>query len=348
MYTRGGASGVIARGDEKERFDADDLEGGTRFVPASANPSWIGIDGRYFAVAMVKAAGSGHASLRAVEVPQAEDGDDAEPRRIVMESGARELLLFTGPKEDRLLRRLDDSLQTRLSGLVDWGFFGFIARPLYLGIAWLHEKLGNWGFAIIVMTILIRLAFIPLTQRSMISMRKTQENMAKLQPKIRKIKEKYRDKRDMESRRKMNEETMALYQKEGVNPMSSLAGCFPLLLQLPVLYGMFRMLTVVVELRGAPFFGWIVDLSAPDPYFITPIVMGVTMFAQQLMTMAKTEDPQQRSQQRIMLFMPLMFTYFFLWAPSGLVVYWLVNNILGIGQQYFVNRHTKRAAEAAA
>ena len=163
-----------------------------------------------------------------------------------------------------------------------------------------------------------------------------------------KIKEKYRDKRDMESRRKMNEETMALYQKEGVNPMSSLAGCFPLLLQLPVLYGMFRMLTVVVELRGAPFFGWIVDLSAPDPYFITPIVMGVTMFAQQLMTMAKTEDPQQRSQQRIMLFMPLMFTYFFLWAPSGLVVYWLVNNILGIGQQYFVNRHTKRAATAAA
>jgi YidC/Oxa1 family membrane protein insertase len=162
--------------------------------------------------------------------------------------------------------------------------------------------------------------------------------MAKLQPKVRFIKEKYKDKRDMEARRKMNEEMMALYKREGVNPMASLTGCLPLLLQLPVLWAMYNVLSLCIDLRGAPLFGWILDLSARDPYFVTPVVMGVTMLAQQLMAMTKTEDPQQKSQQRMMLFMPIMFTFFFLSMPSGLVLYWLVNNVLGIGQQVLINR----------
>ena len=153
-------------------------------------------------------------------------------------------------------------------------------------------------------------------------------------------------KKDPDARKKMNEEMMALYKKEGVNPMGGMAGCLPLLLQLPILWGMYTVLSGALELRGAPFLLWIRDLSIADPYYVTPLLMGATMFAQQMMAMTKAKDPQQKQQQRMMLFMPIMFTWFFLWLPSGLVLYWLVNNVLGIGQQWLINRQA--AAQAAA
>ncbi len=338
---------VVGLPDDHEEFAVKSLRDTDVLIPPARGARFVAIDDRYFAVAIIPREPA-EIHLRLVEpvTGGGESQDDA--RRIAVEIGARKALLFTGPKAEALLRRVDGDLGTTLSDLIQWGFFGWVARPLFLLMKWIHDQIGNWGVAIIAITVLIRALFIPLTHRSMVSMRRTQEQTAKLQPKIRKIKEKYRDKRDMASRQKMNEEVMALYKREGVNPMASLTGCLPLLIQLPVLWAMFSLLRVVIELRGAPFGLWIHDLSAPDPTFITPILMGVTMFAQQMMTMARTDDPQQKSQQRMMMFMPLMFTWFFLWAPSGLVIYWLTNNVLGIGQQLFVNRHAAAAATAEA
>jgi YidC/Oxa1 family membrane protein insertase len=155
---------------------------------------------------------------------------------------------------------------------------------------------------------------------------------------VKAIREKYRKSKDAASRAKVNEEIMALYQKEGINPMASLGGFLPLLLQLPILYGFYSVLTVSIELRQAPFFGWISDLSRRDPYYITPLLMGISMFVQQKMSMTNVTDPQQRAQQRMMLIMPFIFTWTFLHLPSGLVIYWFVNNILGIVQQVLINR----------
>ena len=349
-YMRELERAVVGTPDGLEEFAAKKLGDGDVLIPGARGSRFVALDDRYFAVAIIPREPA-DVHLRLVDPgPPAGAGGGQEPRRLVVEVGAHSALLFTGPKEEALLRRLDSELGTDLSGLIQWGFFGWVARPLFHAMKWLFGLLGNWGAAIIVITVAIRALFIPLTHKSMVSMRRTQEQTARLQPKIRKIKDRYRDKRDMASRQKMNEEIMALYKREGVNPMASLGGCLPLLIQLPVLWAMFSLLRVVIELRGAPFVLWIRDLSAPDPTFITPILMGVSMFAQQLLTMARTDDPQQKSQQRMMLFMPLMFTWFFLWAPSGLVIYWLTNNVLGIGQQLFVNRHAaaaSRATEAA-
>lgn len=347
-YTRMTEGVVIGGGGgSSERYDVGDLEGKDLYLRASTEPRWLALDARYFAVAMIPT-NPADAYVRVIDeerlLPAA--GDES-PRRVVAATGAESLTLYTGPKKDSILRVLDARLDTTLATTIDWGFFGWAARPLFLLLTKVYDFVGNWGIAIIIITALIKLLFVPLTHRSMIKMRQTQERMGRLQPKVQKIKQKYKDKRDMEARRKMNEEMMDLYKQEGVNPMSSLSGCLPLLLQLPVLWAMLSVLTVVVELRGAPFFGWIVDLSAPDPYFVTPIVMGLTMFYQQLKAMTKTEDPQQKSQQRIMLFMPLLFTWFFIWAPAGLVIYWLVNSVLGIVQQIFVNRHAGEVKQAA-
>ncbi|GAB4371919.1 MAG: hypothetical protein Kow0062_07880 [Acidobacteriota bacterium] len=337
---------VVGLVDGQQEFGVKQLRDGEVLVPEGRGVRFVAVDDRYFAIALVPRE---PADVRLHLAASVAAGDDDESlRRVAAEVGARRAVLFTGPKEEALLRQIDERLGTSLSGLIEWGFFGWVARPLFLLMKWLYGLIGNWGLAIIAITVLIRALFIPLTHKSMVSMRRTQEQTAKLQPKIRKIREKYRDKRDMASRQKMNEEIMALYKREGINPMASLSGCLPLLIQLPVLWAMFSLLRVVIELRGAPFVLWIRDLSAPDPTFVTPILMGVTMFAQQLMTMARTDDPQQKSQQRMMLFMPLMFTWFFLWAPSGLVIYWLTNNVLGIAQQLFVNRHAAAAESTQA
>ncbi len=325
-----------------ERYRPRKVDGDIHWTGAAA-PRWIALDSQYFAIALVPRE---PASLRLrLFPPDPEHG--REKAELGIDAAARRIAILAGPKSGEVLEAADRSLGVDLRSLVNWGFFGFLAHPLYLALRWLHGIVGNWGWAIVIITVIIRLLFFPLTHRSMVKMRKTQQDMARLQPKIRKLKEKYRDKRDVESRRKMNEEMMELYRREGVNPAATLTSCLPMLLQLPVLYAMYTVLTVSIELRGAPFFGWIRDLSAMDPYYVTPIVMGVTMLAQQLMTMTKTEDPQQKSQQRMMLFMPIMFTWFFLKLPSGLVVYWLTNNVLGIVQQVLINRHAEAAPAAA-
>jgi YidC/Oxa1 family membrane protein insertase len=179
-----------------------------------------------------------------------------------------------------------------------------------------------------VLTVLINLAMFPLRHKSMVSMRKMQA----LQPEIKSIQDRYaKYKLTDPERQKMNQEMMALYKQKGVNPAS---GCVPMLLTMPVLFAFYQMLASSIELRGAPFMGWIHDLSKMDPYYVTPLIMGATMFWQQRM-MPTTADPVQA---RMFMFMPLVFTIMFLWAPSGLVIYWLISNIMAIGQQTFTNR----------
>jgi YidC/Oxa1 family membrane protein insertase len=232
---------------------------------------------------------------------------------------------FFGPKETKILDRygLGEALQ--------FGWFGVIARFFLEALVWINRATQNYGWAIIVLTIVIKIVLYPLQHKSIVSMKK----MQKVQPKVEAIKARFKKARtDPEQRQKMNVEMMQLYQKEGINPM---AGCLPLVLQLPILWGFYNLLSRAIELRGAPFMLWIQDLSEKDPYYITPILMTATMFIQTWITPA-TGDPAQR---RIFLIMPLVFGFMFKDFPSGLVLYWLVQNILTIAQQMIMNKWWK-------
>ena len=232
---------------------------------------------------------------------------------------------FFGPKETKLLDRygMGDALQ--------FGWFGLIGRFFLKALVWINQTTKNYGFAIIVLTILIKIVLYPLQHKQNVSMKK----MQRAQPKIEALKAKYKKaKTDAEQRNKMNMEMMQLYQKEGINPM---AGCLPLVLQLPILWGFYGLLSRAIELRGAPFILWIHDLSDKDPYYITPILMTATMFLQTYL-MPATGDLAQR---KMFLIMPLVFGFLFKDFPSGLVLYWLVQNILTIAQQLIMNKWWK-------
>jgi YidC/Oxa1 family membrane protein insertase len=231
---------------------------------------------------------------------------------------------FAGPKDFDVV----ESVDPLLTYAIDFGKFRAIVVPLLRALKWVNGYVGNYGWSIVVLTILINLVMFPLRHKSVVSMRKMQE----IQPEVKAIQDRYSKlKMNDPARQKMNVELMNLYRERGVNPAS---GCVPMLLTFPVLIAFYSMLSVAIELRGAPFIGWIRDLSLRDPWFVTPILMGLTQFAQQKMTPA-TGDP---AQQRIMLFMPLIFTTMFIGAPSGLVLYWTVSNLWAIGQQVVTTR----------
>jgi YidC/Oxa1 family membrane protein insertase len=205
--------------------------------------------------------------------------------------------------------------------------FRVLSVPLLIALKWVHSYIGNWGWSIIVLTILINLAIAPLRHKSVVSMRKMQA----LQPQLKAIQDHYAGLKVTDpARQKMNTEIMNLYREKGVNPAS---GCVPMLLTLPILFAFYGLLSQAIELRGAEFGLWIKDLSEHDPYYVTPVLMAITMFWQQRIT-PSTADP---AQQKIMMMMPLMFGVMFLWVPSGLVLYWFVGNLWAIGQQYFTN-----------
>ncbi|HON58365.1 MAG TPA: membrane protein insertase YidC [Smithella sp.] len=230
--------------------------------------------------------------------------------------------LFIGPKDYTLLKKMGLSLQeaiefeSRIPGL-KWLSIG-----LLLFIKFLYQYVGNYGVAIILLTILIKVIFWPLGNLSYKSMKE----MQKIQPKINELREKYKN-----DQAKLGQETMALYKEHKINPFG---GCLPILIQIPVFIGLYNTLLYAIELRHSPFFGWIQDLSAKDPYYITPIIMGASQFIQQKMT-PTTGDPNMA---KMMLLMPIIFTFIFLNFPSGLVLYWLANNILSIGQQIYINK----------
>jgi YidC/Oxa1 family membrane protein insertase len=209
-----------------------------------------------------------------------------------------------------------------LDRTLDYGFLWILAEPIFKAMKMIHNVIGNWGWSIILLTLGIKLILYPLSAASLKSMAK----MRNLQPQMVRLKELYGD-----DRQKMSQETMSLYKKEKVNPAG---GCFPMLLQMPVFISLYWVLMESVEIRHAPWVFWIQDLSAKDPYFVLPLIMGASMFLMQKLQPAPT-DPMQA---KIMQIMPIAFTFLFMAVPSGLVLYWTVNNLLSMAQQWFVNR----------
>lgn len=250
--------------------------------------------------------------------------------RMSMDKGMATGRLFFGPKQTEVLKSLDVNAQK----IIDFGWFDIIAKPLIWALNMMNKVTHNYGIDIIILTILIKIIFYPLTVKSSTSMKK----MQKLQPMIMKLKEKYKD-----DKAKLNQEMMAIYKREGVNPMG---GCLPMVIQIPVFFALYKALSGAIELRHAHFLWWMNDLSAPEDLFtftvagyalpirILPLIMGVTQVIQQKMT-PTTADPMQ---EKIMLLMPIVFTFLFWGFPSGLVLYWLVNNVISIAQQYYINK----------
>jgi YidC/Oxa1 family membrane protein insertase len=322
---------VVQRGDD---VDVIRREKAPRYEAIDGSVALIGLEDNFF-LAALRPERHGGAIVRTAEFPGA--NRDAKRRKelyVGLNSAGGQVsgTAFFVPKQADLLERFG------LDKTLSFGFFGFIARFLLEGLLWIYGWTKNYGWAIVVLTVIIKILLYPLQHKSIVSMKK----MQKLQPKMNAIKEKYKKaKTDPDQRQKMNADMMKLYQQEKINPMS---GCLPIVLQLPILWAFYSMLSSAIELRGADFMLWITDLSAKDPYYITPILMTITMFIQQKMT-PTTADPVQK---RIFMMMPFIFGFIFKDLPSGLVLYWLVQNILTIIQQGIMNRYWKDHPEELA
>ncbi len=312
--------GVVLAGGEVERFPPADLAPAGQILPSVR---WVGVANRYFTALLIPAEGSAAAEIRPVTLPAA---PDEEPKvataTLISVPADAPILLYVGAKDHEALKQLGYGLE-RVVPVGDW--IGPIVVPLMRLLRWVHTQVGNWGWAIVILTILINLIMAPLRHYSIASGMK----MSKMQPEMKVIQERYRKVPMMDPRRqKMQEEMGALYARHGMSMGTQmLVGCLPLLLTMPFLFAFYRVLDISVELRGAPFL-WIPDLSQKDPLFITPVLMGVSMYAMQKM-MPTTLDP---SQARIMMLMPVMLAGMFLWAPAGLNVYWLTANIWSLFQ----------------
>ncbi len=324
FFNRGGSLGppelILHRAGKVERIAITKVaeqplqEGQFRFA---------GVDDHYFMIAVVNP-GQTRIESRALVVP-----GPADQRRQFISHAVRfpqppmNVRFFVGPKQFDVLRSID----TELTRAVNFGtWFGWLCVPLLGALKWLHGLVGNWGWSIVFLTVLINLAMFPLRHKSVVSMRKMQE----LQPQLKAIQDRYANLKVTDpARQKMNTEVMNLYREKGVNPAS---GCVPMLLMMPVLFAFYSLLTQSIELRGAEF-AWIRDLSQPDPFFIIPILVSVTMFWQQKMT-PTTGDPTQR---QMMMLMPIVFGFIFLTTAAGTALYWFVSNVWAIAQQYFTN-----------
>ncbi|MEL4168268.1 membrane protein insertase YidC [Pseudomonas sp. ZS001] len=236
-------------------------------------------------------------------------------------------ILYAGPKSQAVLKELSPGLELT----VDYGFLWFIAQPIFWLLQHIHSIVGNWGWSIIFLTMLIKGIFFPLSAASYKSMAR----MRAVAPKLAALKEQHGD-----DRQKMSQAMMELYKKEKINP---LGGCLPILVQMPVFLALYWVLLESVEMRQAPFMLWITDLSIKDPFFILPIIMGATMFIQQQLN----PTPPDPMQAKVMKMMPIIFTFFFLWFPAGLVLYWVVNNVLSITQQWYITRKIEAATKKA-
>jgi YidC/Oxa1 family membrane protein insertase len=325
---------IIMRGTKVQRIAATDL---AKQPVEEGNFSAVGVDDQYFiAMALPKRVVRAEFA-RVVYTEPTPDGAGAQaaasPKLAdLVAFGVRQarsmddLAFFFGPKDFDVLQAARPDLQ--LVRVINFGIFDFLAVPLLRALVWIHSYVGNYGWAILILTFLINAVMFPLRHKSMVSMRKMQE----IQPQVKAIQERYkRFKATDPERQKMNTEMMALYKERGVNPAS---GCVPMLLTMPVLFAFYSLLSAAIELRGEPFIWWITDLSAHDPYYVTPILMGASQLWQQKMTPA-AGDP---AQQKMMMMMPLVFTFMFLWMPSGLTIYWFFSNLLAIGQQYITNK----------
>ncbi len=226
---------------------------------------------------------------------------------------------FMGPKNFNDLK----ALNPELTDVIEYGWFTFIAKPMFTFLAFLQSYIGNWGWTIVALTIIIKLILYPLSYKGMVSMNKLKE----LAPKMKEIQAKYKD-----DKQRQSAAMMELYKKHGANPMG---GCLPLILQIPVFFAIYRVLLNSIELKGAEWILWVHDLAEMDPYFVLPILMGASMYLQQRITPNTMQDEMQK---KIFQMLPVVFTFFFLWFPAGLTLYWFVNNVFTIAQQYYINR----------
>ncbi|MEW6162484.1 MAG: membrane protein insertase YidC [Nitrospirota bacterium] len=320
---------VLLKDTDRLEFDAKKL---TEARSYREGLKWIAQEDKYFFASLVP--------LTSMEEAKVWKLKDSPVIAFRSKPGINSFILYAGPKEyDRL-----KALKLGLEHIVDFGFFSIIALPLFWILKLFYKFLGNYGWAIVLLTLIIRIPFIPLVNKSQKAMKKMQE----LQPRLAEVKEKY--KKDPQ---RMQKEMMELYKKHKVNP---LGGCLPILLQIPVFFALYKILLIAIELRGAPFMLWIKDLSAPDtllghiPSWFPliggfavgplPILMGVTMIIQQKMT-PTSMDP---TQNKIMMLMPIIFTFLFLNFASGLVLYWLMNNVFSIAQQLYANKKLAKKA----
>jgi YidC/Oxa1 family membrane protein insertase len=320
----------------------DDLDEQPSITPPKAAAGWLGITDKYWAAALVPRGETAfqprfHKGAAGTQPTfQADFLGDA----VNVPAGGNavhETLLFAGAKETAVIDSYEAKLGIpRLELLIDWGWFYFITKPLFFLIDWLYRLFGNFGLAILAVTVMVKAVFFPLANRSYASMTK----MKKLQPEMQKLQERHKD-----DRMAMQQAMMELYKKEKVNPI---AGCWPILIQIPVFFALYKVLFVTIEMRHAPFFGWIRDLSAPDPTSIFnlfglipwdppqflmlgvwPLIMGITMFVQ----MRMNPTPPDKTQAMIFNWMPVIFTFMLASFPAGLVIYWAWNNFLSILQQ---------------
>jgi len=280
-----------------------------------ADDGWLAMVQHYFVTAWLPPAGTPR------EFYMRNVGEDLYSAGVILPVGAdgkSAISLYAGPQEQKKL----ETIAPGLNLVVDYGWLTVIAAPLFWVLGAIHKLVGNWGWAIIGLTVLLKLAFFPLSAASYKSMAK----MRVLTPKLAKLKEAYGD-----DKQRLNQEMMALYKKEKVNP---LGGCLPVLVQIPVFIALYWVLLGTVEMRNAPWLGWITDLSVKDPFYVLPLIMGATMFIQTKLN----PTPPDPIQAKVMLFMPIVFTGMFLFFPAGLVLYWTVNNLLSIAQQWQITR----------
>jgi YidC/Oxa1 family membrane protein insertase len=286
--------------------------------PTKSDNGWVALVQHYFFSAWLPANGEREYFTRQL-------GNDLHAVGLVLPLTGDTLTVpfYSGPQEQDKLEKIAPGLDL----VVDYGWLTMIAAPIFWVLEWIHKLVGNWGWAIILLTVLLKAAFFPLSAASYKSMAK----MRLLTPRLMKLKETYAD-----DRARLNQEMMEMYKREKVNP---LGGCLPILVQIPVFIALYWVLLGTVEMRGAPWLGWITDLSAKDPFYVMPIIMGVTMFVQTKLN----PTPPDPMQAKLMLWMPVVFTGMFLFFPSGLVLYWTVNNALSIAQQWQVNRMIESA-----
>lgn len=280
---------------------------------------WFGFTSRYFMNALVSLDPNQAPNFQVRANPAANEMDGW----FVYKTQSNQTLQmrgYFGPKDISILKNVGNHLDSA----VDFGWFSFFAYPMLEALKWLYHYVHNYGVAIILLTVLIKMLTYPLTLKSM----KGMKEMQRIQPQLARLREKYKDDKEQ-----LNKEMLQLMRANGYNPMS---GCWPMFIQMPVFIALYNVLFNAIDLCGQPFFGWIHDLSLKDPFFVTPILLGLMMFLQQRLTPNANVDP---AQQRMMMFMPVIFSFMMLWLPSGLTLYMLVNSVVSIVQQFWLNKH---------
>lgn len=314
---------------DEEKFkkvDFADIEKGKAAALKKADNGWAGIIQHYFVVAWVPPLNTAREFFTRKVDNDLYSVGAIQPLSSLAPgaSSSSDSVLYVGPQDQHVLEKLSPGLDL----VVDYGWLTVIAKPLYWLLETLHSFAGNWGWAIVLLTIVVKLAFFPLQAASYRSMAK----MKQVSPKMLALRERYGD-----DRVKLNQAMMELYKTEKVNPM---AGCLPIVVQIPVFISLYWVLLASVEMRDAPWIGWIHDLATPDPYYVLPVIMAATMFFQTRLN----PTPPDPVQAKVMMFMPLIFSAMFFFFPAGLVLYWLVNNVFSIAQQWFITRQIEQGA----